>query len=162
LLRIVEFAAVAMAVMGVLVTGASAATVTVNLTTDDYPGETTWEILTDPGGVLAGSGGPYTGMANTTISTPVDLVPGDYKFTIYDAFGDGICCGYGTGTWSIDIPGLASIVSPSGGEYGEYETVYFTVPASSAVPLPPALPLFAGGLVTLGWLGRRRWRRQAP
>ena len=30
----------------------------------------------------------------------------------------------------------------------------------TAVPLPGALPLFAGGLAGLGWLGRRRKRKQ--
>ena len=41
----------------------------------------------------------------------VILPPGDYEFVIYDSFGDGICCGFGEGWFSLNnICGLDTAV----------------------------------------------------
>ena len=64
---------------------------TLELLTDDYPGETTWTVTNEVTGAVAGSGGPYsqTGTSFTeTICIPVDAC----LFTINDSYGDGICC----------------------------------------------------------------------
>jgi hypothetical protein len=65
-----------------------------------------------------------------------------------------------TATFTIDIPGLttASLVTGATFSFGTTPGVNVTgVP--SAVPLPAALPLFAGGLGALGLLGWHRRRK---
>lgn len=85
--------------------------------TDDYPGETTWTLALN--GNILYSGGPY-GAEETLYTQAVCLDSGQcYVFTIDDAYGDGICCGYGYGYYSIsDEQGNDIIV---GGEFGYQE-----------------------------------------
>jgi hypothetical protein len=80
--------------------------VKVDITTDRYASETTWEITSSAGTVIA-SGGPWSNMAanGQTVQTTVNvngLLPNEcYLFTIYDSYGDGICCAYGNGAFSV-------------------------------------------------------------
>jgi hypothetical protein len=81
-------------------------TVTVNLTTDRYASETTWEI-TDGAGTVIASAGPWSNLSanGTTVQTPVDvnIVANEcYTFTIYDSYGDGIDSGFGQGSFSVE------------------------------------------------------------
>jgi hypothetical protein len=71
------------------------AKVVVSITTDNNPGDITWEILDDSQTQVA-SGGPTS--ANTTVNETVTLpsdvgTPACYAFRIMDAFGDGIANG---------------------------------------------------------------------
>jgi len=71
-----------------------------NLTLDDFPEETTWEI-TDSTGTILHNGGPY--------NQPGDLINeelclsenGCYTFTIFDAVQDGLCCSFGLGSYNL-------------------------------------------------------------
>ena len=63
---------------------------TVEITTDNYPEETTWKLI-DDAGVVIGQGGPYI-TANTTqaaVSTNLNINE-CYSFLIYDTYGDGL------------------------------------------------------------------------
>jgi hypothetical protein len=40
--------------------------------------------------------------------------------------------------------------------YGQFDNLTFNPTSAAPVPLPAALPLFAGGLGLLGWMARRR------
>lgn len=62
--------------------------VTLELMTDDYPFETTWE-LRDLDGNLLYSGGPYSQPA-TLFTESFCLEDECYVFTIFDTFGDGM------------------------------------------------------------------------
>ena len=84
-----------------------------NITFDDYPGETTWQVADESGAVVA-AGGPYAG--ETSLAENLCLCAGTYTFTIFDAFGDGICCGYGNGSYEVVFEGNVLF---SGGEFGE-------------------------------------------
>ncbi len=97
---------------------ASTTQVHLTLVTDDYGGETTWE-LRDSGGTLINSGGPY--LDNTTINVSTNVSPGEcYSFTIFDSANDGICCGYGTGSYELKADD--NTVIASGAEFGGSET----------------------------------------
>ncbi|RME92173.1 MAG: T9SS C-terminal target domain-containing protein [Bacteroidetes bacterium] len=94
--------------------------VTINL--DNYPEETSWQITNASGSVMA-SGGTYGSQPDgSTVSETVCLVDGCYDFTIFDSYGDGICCSYGNGSYTVTGPGgtLAS-----GGAFGSSETTNF-------------------------------------
>ena len=66
----------------------------VQVQTDEYAGETSWEILNEESEVVAVSP-PYQN--NTLQNHMVFLPSGDYEFVMMDAFGDGICCQFGEG-----------------------------------------------------------------
>ena len=80
--------------------------VKVDITTDRYASETTWEVTNAAGAVIA-SGGPWAnlGANGQTVQATVDvygLTPDQcYRFTIYDSYEDGICCDFGNGAYSI-------------------------------------------------------------
>lgn len=64
--------------------------------TDDYGSETFW-ILEDSAGNNIATGGPYSDGLQQLISTEVCITYGCFPFTVYDSFGDGMCCAYGNG-----------------------------------------------------------------
>ena len=96
--------------------------ITFTILTDNYPGETTWSIA-DANGSVVMTGGPYSSSA-TTYSSTVCVDNGCYDLTINDSFGDGICCAYGTGNYTITSQGETLA---SGGEFASTETVNFCI-----------------------------------
>lgn len=90
-----------------------------NITFDDYPGETSWQVTQGEDILLTGDN--YTG---DPLAENLCLCPGEYTFTIFDSFGDGICCAYGTGSYEIVYNGNVLI---SGAEFGADESQNFTV-----------------------------------
>tara|TARA_B100001250_G_scaffold125539_2_gene106766 strand:- start:16654 stop:18114 length:1461 start_codon:yes stop_codon:yes gene_type:complete len=95
--------------------------VTVQIVTDAYGSETTWDIK-DNNGMTILSGGPYAnlGAAGTTTETPVSgtLVANTcHTFTIYDSYGDGIDAGYGVGSFTV-TDGNGTILA-SGGQFDD-------------------------------------------
>ena len=70
----------------------------VTVQTDNYGGESSWEILNFEDNVVAASP-PLQN--NTLINTMVFLPAGEYAFVMYDSFGDGICCSFGQGFFGI-------------------------------------------------------------
>ena len=102
-------------------------TVTINL--DNYPEETSWAI-TDAAGNTVASGGTYGGQADgSTVTETLCLNDGCYDFTITDAYGDGICCAYGNGSYAVT--GAASTLA-SGAEFGANETTNFCLGGGTA------------------------------
>ncbi|MDA9864373.1 M12 family metallo-peptidase, partial [Flavobacteriales bacterium] len=101
--------------------GCPAATVnwTFDINTDQYPGETTWVITDNSSGETVASGGPYS-LVNAAISESGAFCEGCYTFTINDAIGDGICCGYGAGSYVLALDGQTYA---SGGEFSFTESV---------------------------------------
>ena len=87
-------------------TAASSLDVSVQIETDAYGSETTWE-LRDASNALVASGGPYNDLsaAGTTVQTPVSVLlnsPADcHTFTVFDAYGDGMDSGYGAGNFAL-------------------------------------------------------------
>lgn len=78
----------------------SALTLTIN--TDNYAEETSWEFVDAAGNVLAA--GPAQAYANSqTYTENITLPDGEcYMFYIYDSYGDGICCNYGAGSYTLE------------------------------------------------------------
>ncbi|MEL6659832.1 MAG: M12 family metallo-peptidase [Bacteroidota bacterium] len=95
-------------------------TVTINL--DNYPEETSWQI-TNSGGSVVASGGTYGSQPDgSTVVIDECLVDGCYDFTIFDSYGDGICCSYGNGSYTVTSGGSTLA---SGGAFGSSETTNF-------------------------------------
>jgi len=100
-------------------------TVTVDIVLDQYGSETTWEIEDGTGNVVA-SGGPYVdGMDGTLESVDLCLQAGVcYDFIIYDGYGDGICCGFGQGSYTVSGDNGATVYA-TGGDFNDDETTNF-------------------------------------
>lgn len=106
--------------------GCTNVNITINL--DNYPEETRWTI-TNSGGSTVASGGTYGSQPDgSTLNLTECLDDGCYNFNIFDSYGDGICCGYGNGSYSVSVGG--SVVA-SGGNFGSSETTNFCVGGSS-------------------------------
>ena len=71
------------------------------------------------------SGGPYS-TTGTTFTSTVCVATGCYDVTINDSYGDGICCAYGEGSYSITSDGNTLV---TGGEFVSTETTNFCVTA---------------------------------
>ena len=83
---------------------------------DNYPQEISWDIV-DEFGVTIGTGDSNGGV--------VCLEDNCHVFTIYDSFGDGICCGYGDGSYELILDGVSIA---TGGQYGSSQSVNVNCP----------------------------------
>ena len=99
--------------------------VVVTILTDNYPAETTWTVSDDAGATVM-SGGPYSTNA-TTYSESACLGEGCYTLTVNDSFGDGICCGYGIGSYTVSVDGTDVV---TGGEFNSTVSEAFCVESS--------------------------------
>lgn len=94
--------------------------VTINL--DNYPEETSWQIA-NSGGTVVASGGTYGSQPDgSTVQVTECLPDGCYDFTIFDSYGDGICCAYGSGSYIVTSGGSTLA---SGGSFGSSENTNF-------------------------------------
>jgi len=111
--------------------------VEVSVTTDNYFTETSWEIIRGMDNSKVMSGGGYTSTGGPFTETDDLFACGfSYTFTIKDQYGDGICCSYGNGGYSVSVEG--SVVA-EGGDFGSEESTEFTI--GSTGPTPPTSPV---------------------
>jgi len=104
--------------------------VTINITLDNYGEENRWE-LKDGNGEIIETMGPFNNFENGSVqAATLCLPPGCYDFTIFDLWGDGMCCSYGQGGYEI-IEDETGMVLASGGSFNEEETKTVCVPSSS-------------------------------
>lgn len=128
--------------------------ISLNLLTDNFPEETTWEVTNLSGGGVIASGGPYPGMVATQIVETFCGSQDDcFIFRIFDSFGDGICCAYGQGSYTITGTDGAPLAS-STGEFGFEESIVFCsefmCTMTSSVEITPATgPDEADGLIMI-------------
>ena len=92
------------------------------ITLDNYPMETSWRIENDAGDTLYAGSGNYE---NTQITENICLGIGCYKFIIKDTGGDGICCGYGQGSYILTDD--SGYTMASGGNFTSSETTEFCI-----------------------------------
>jgi hypothetical protein len=115
-----------------------------DLQTDDYGGETYWKVKNSGGQFFAGCGNYGS---NTLYITDIGLAPGDYTFTITDAYGDGICCLEGNGYYTLSNPATSEVLA-DGGDFGSGESTPFTIIAPPPEEEAPAnLIDWSGNLV---------------
>ena len=107
-------------------TGCSDTEVTLTIVLDNYPEETSWTLTNSSNSVVA-SGGTYGSQPDGSTVTENICLPDDcYTFTINDSYGDGICCAYGNGSYSLTE---GSNTLASGGAFGSSESTPFCIGA---------------------------------
>lgn len=70
---------------------------TLNLTTDNFGSETSWIIRNSLGETILSGGGYGNVTGGQLITENLCLAEECYTFVLQDAFGDGYCCGFGSG-----------------------------------------------------------------
>jgi len=101
-----------------------------DLKTDDYGSEVTWELADASGTILFEGGGYDDVFDGEIIQEELCLEDGCYTFTVNDAFGDGICCDFGDGYFQL-LSEDGSVLAASDGNYGEFTSVEICVGQSN-------------------------------
>ena len=113
-------------------------TLTLSITLDNYPAETTWSITDNSNNVLV-SGGSYSNQPPyTTVNEQICLTDGCFSFNIFDSYGDGICCDFGNGSYTLTDNATNSVLA-SGGNFGSEEATGFCLPATPPCTAPTNL-----------------------
>lgn len=117
--------------------GCTANPLRIQIVTDQYGSETTWELYNNSDMVNPiAEGGPYTdAAANGAYPQPnVDLCleSGTYTFVIYDVYSDGMDSGYGAGFYRLvhmneDFTVEGAEIAKNG-VFGAFDTVEFIMP----------------------------------
>ena len=83
---------------------------------DNYPAEISWELNDEFGNQIATGGSE---------GTTVCIQDNCHTFTIFDSYGDGICCGYGNGYYELILDGNSIA---TGGDYDVSESINLNCP----------------------------------
>ena len=113
----------------------------IEIFTDDYPGDTSWELQNDDYDTI-NSGGDYE-QQDTLFTHNVCLNTSCYDFHIYDSYGDGLCCLEGDGFYRGVLDDASVLFE--GGEFMSSEVKGFCVgdipsSAPSISSMPSNLP----------------------
>jgi len=98
--------------------------VIVQLNTDTYPDETTWSITNSETGIVVAQSPEYQDENTAHVDEFCLDIDQCYTFTINDDYGDGICCGFGDGSYSL-INSAGQTIFSATGEFGFTETTNF-------------------------------------
>ena len=120
------------------------------LLTDNYPRETTWELTNEAGDILY-AGGPYNDIATLYVEEFCLDSTQCYTLTMFDAIGDGICCGFGEGNYQV-VDAFGNVLLSSTGEFGSIESndfcARFDCMMSANIDMSPtSMPGAADGLI---------------
>ena len=93
---------------------------------DQFPGESSWEILDFEGNPIH-RGGPYP--AATPFSTLTEILcfpEGCFTMNFFDSYSDGICCAFGNGFYELRTED--GFILAAGSEFGPVNTDNFCLP----------------------------------
>lgn len=110
-------------------TGCSENLVNVSITFDNYPEETAWTLTNSNNQTVASGSYSSANPDGSSVTEDLCLPDGCYTFTITDAYGDGICCAYGNGSYSVSGP---SGSLASGGSFASSEATQFCLGGAPA------------------------------
>ncbi|MDC0600047.1 T9SS type A sorting domain-containing protein [Flavobacteriales bacterium] len=97
-------------------------TVTLQILADDYPSETSWEVV-DLGSGQVVSGGDFPGGMDLYSEDICVAANACLTLTVYDSFGDGMCCAYGEGNFQV-LNANGEVMVFNDGDFS-YEAVEF-------------------------------------
>jgi hypothetical protein len=114
---------------GQVTTGITDGLATIDITTDGYPTESTWEIIDDNGTVIA-SGSATTANAPQAQATATLIAGACYAFNMYDSYGDGLS-DPANGSYEVKDATGTSIAS-GGGNFGFLAEHFFETSGGAA------------------------------
>lgn len=96
-----------------------------SITFDNYPEETGWNLKNSAGTVIDSQDYSSSNADGSTVTkTFSGLTTGDYTFTITDKYGDGFCCSYGSGSYTLSNDEGTLM---TGGDFGSSESTGFCI-----------------------------------
>jgi Metallo-peptidase family M12 len=105
---------------------------TLTIILDDYTSETTWNIQNTTDDIVAIGGSYYAFEDGAEVVETICVPQGCLRFTIYDAQGDGICCGFGEGSYTL-VDNASGEILASGGEFGSFEKTLICPPIQGCI-----------------------------
>lgn len=112
-------------------------TLAIEVLTDEFPEETSLQVADGDNNIIFTQGSFNQLSTLFTFDVPLECDE-DYTFTIFDSFGDGICCGlFGNGNYSLLLNGVEFA---SGGDFNASESVSFSTAVCLVNPLEDCLP----------------------
>ncbi|MFD0992236.1 M4 family metallopeptidase [Tenacibaculum geojense] len=114
--------------------------VDLSITFDNYPEETSWTLKDASGTTIESASYSSSNPDGSTVTVSFDnLSEGEYTFTINDSYGDGICCSYGNGSYTLS--GSEGVIA-NGGNFGSSQSTVFCIEGSSGPDTEaPSAPL---------------------
>jgi hypothetical protein len=85
---------------------------------DSFARETSWD-LQNPSNIIVATSSDYSSLSLSYHNETICIDDGEYTFTIYDSFGDGMCCNWGKGGYSVFFD---EALVKQGGKFGSNET----------------------------------------
>ncbi len=129
----------------------NATSVDIHINFDNYSDETGWNIVDTDGNLIHEVYSYPANMDETNVS--VCLESGCYIFTITDQWGDGICCNYGQGSYTVTSS--TGEILASGGNFGDSEsTEICLVLDASEIPFPGDLVIYPNPADEYVFIGR--------
>lgn len=115
---------------------ANTSPVTIQIMTDSYPEEFSYEVQDEFGNSVftsASFGTPHTEYSQTLYLEPTAM----YKVVMKDTYGDGICCFNGPGYLKVFVNGTDPEVQLgyNDGDFGSVATLWFTTPDTPTDPV---------------------------
>lgn len=89
---------------------------------DNFPAETSWTLTDEMGRELYSSPDYSNELPRTTVTQSLCLPAGCYTFSIRDLYGDGFCCDFGSGGYTLTAD---STLLASGGDFERREDTDF-------------------------------------
>merc|ERR1719447_1455169 len=126
----------------------------VNIVADDYPSEINWELTDSEGEIV-----DQAFATNAVGYTLVEVEAGNcYTWSISDSYGDGICCAYGHGSYTIEwmsSDGSVTLIQSGDGQYGDGESFVVCDPKSAIT----AVELSSNGATVTTNIGNNEFNR---
>jgi hypothetical protein len=108
-------------------TGGGCYNLTLQFDFDDFPEETKWKLRDLTTGNIIERGGPYDyTLAGTSLDETLCLEDGCYRLIVIDTYGDGMCCNYGDGGFSV-LDETGDEFYYSDGRFGRRDRVDFCI-----------------------------------
>ena len=105
---------------------------------DDFPGDISWEIADSNDQVVASGPAVEYDFLLDFVTETIELIPGaTYTLTVFDLFGDGLCCFAGMGNFYLflgTVPDLTMTLVYDDGRFDDVTTHQFTVSDASLIP----------------------------
>ena len=95
-------------------------TISIEIFTDNYPDETYWTLVDEDGNIIDQISAGDLVCSNTYYNWVININDNTcYIFTIFDTYGDGICCSQGNGSYTISYNNIIH----TGGQFNNSEMV---------------------------------------
>lgn len=97
--------------------------ITLVINADDYPEETSWRVYDELRNEVVASGSLSSGVQSYTQDICVDY-SSCLSVEVFDSYGDGICCDYGEGDFSL-LNASGQVLLTNDGDFGSAASEFF-------------------------------------